>query len=495
VAARARRGDKPASPSQVVSEVKQAFQAWKDVTTQAQLLDQIARGKGPRPVLPAEQQSANSREYEDLQAMSPSPWGYVICEQMTQALFVEGHRPSQQNPDLAVDEEEGNSPAWDQLWQPNQMDSQQVPIYHGAFETGASYVLALPGRDPLTGEPRTVFKGKSSKRMVAFYDDDFDDDFPSFAIEGVPQKTEKGDPGFALRYYDDTHWHTLSTDEDGDAIEYTGESTPHNAGRPPIVRYANRPDLEGGYLSEIEPLIPVLGRIDQDVFDRLVVQRFGAWVIRWVSGLKKPATPAETAEYELALKVSHLLVSEDPNTKFGTMAASSLDGYILAREHDMRDLAAISQVPPHWLTGAMVNLSAEALAAAEAAYMRKIDLCKHTFGEKHELLLRLGAKMSNLPGVTDFGAEVQWKDTESRSLVQAATALGILTKQLQIPPELLWGRIPGWTAQMTKRAKGIMADGEWVRLMAGMGLNADGSVVAPTPAPAAAGPKPPIRVS
>lgn len=477
----------------MVGEVKQAFQQWKEVTTQAKLLDQVARGKGPRPVLPREQANLNSREYEDLQSMSPSPWGYVVCEQMTQALFVEGHRPSQ-DPDRVDDEEQGNSQAWDQLWQPNRMDSQQVPVYHGAFVTGASYVLALPGKDPLTGEPRTVFKGKSSKQMVAFYDEDLDDELPSFAIEGTPQANGE-DPGFALRYYDDTHWHTLWADEDGDKIEYTGESFPHNAGRPPIVQYANRPDLEGGYLSEIEPLIPVLGRIDQDVFDRLVVQRFGAWVIRWVSGLKKPATPEAQAEYELALKVSHLLVSEDPNTTFGTMAASSLDGYILAREHDMRDLAAISQVPPHWLTGAMVNLSAEALAAAEAAYMRKIDLCKHIFGERHELLLRLGAKMSGLPGVTDFGAEVQWKDTESRSLVQAATALGILTKQLQIPPELLWGRIPGWTAQMTKRAKQIMADGEFVRLLAGMGLNADGSVVAPTPAPAAPGPKPPIRVS
>lgn len=78
----------------------------------------------------------------------------------------------------------------------------------------------------------------------------------------------------------------------------------------------------------------------------------------------------------------------------------------------------------------MSNLSAEALAAAEAGLMRKVEGIQHTFGESWEQALRLAGR-----------------DTGSRSLAQTADALGKMVEMLGIPARGLWPRIPGVTQQ------------------------------------------------
>jgi len=79
---------------------------------------------------------------------------------------------------------------------------------------------------------------------------------------------------------------------------------------------------------------------------------------------------------------------------------------------DIRDLAAVSQTPPHHLLGHVANLSAEALAAAEAGLTRKVTERKHAFGESWEQTLRLAAyMMGDEEGAADFKAQVpKWID-------------------------------------------------------------------------------------
>ena len=60
----------------------------------------------------------------------------------------------------------------------------------------------------------------------------------------------------------------------------------------------------------------------------------------------------------------------------------------------------------------------------------------------------------------DFTAEVRWADMESRSLSQVADALGKLSTMLGVPAQVLWDRIPGWTAQDTTKAKQLLDDGD-----------------------------------
>jgi len=238
----------------------------------------------------------------------------------------------------------------------------------------------------------------------------------------------------------------------------------HGAGVCPVVRYTNRFDLEGRSAGEIEPFIPVLGKIDQTSFDRLVVQRFASWIVRTIAGMSvfdtAEATDSTTDQVKMRLKVEDMLVAEDPDTRFGSLPATPLDGFIRAHESDLTTLAAVSQTPAYELLGQLANLSAEALAAARASLTAKSDERKHTLGEQHEQLIRLGLHLAgDAEGAADFSAQVRWADTTIRSLAQAVDAYGKLTQMLGYPAEALWAKVPGMTQQDIDEAKVIAERG------------------------------------
>lgn len=154
-----------------------------------------------------------------------------------------------------------------------------------------------------------------------------------------------------------------------------------------------------------------------------------------------------------------MLVAEDADTKFGTLDSTPLDGFIAAHDADVRALAALSQSPAHELIGQMANLSAEALAAAEASLTRRVTRLKHPLGEAWEQTLRLAGKvMGNEDAAKDFASEMHWRDMESRSMAQAADALGKMATMLGVPVEILWEKLPGFTQTDVERAKALLEE-------------------------------------
>lgn len=161
----------------------------------------------------------------------------------------------------------------------------------------------------------------------------------------------------------------------------------------------------------------------------------------------------------MRLKVDDLLVAEDADTRFGSLPATPLDGFIKAYEADLTALAATSQTPAFELLGQMANMSAEALAAAKASQTAKADERKHQFGEAHERLIRLACHVAgDADGAADFRAQVRWADTSIRSLAQAVDALGKMAQMLGFPPELLWAKVPGFTQLDVDEAKARAAE-------------------------------------
>lgn len=395
-----------------------------------------------------------TKEYKELAGRSQTPWLGLVVTAVAQALYVEGYR-------RAREPEDATPWSW---WQANRLDARQIAVHRAALAYGLSYATCLPGRSD-QGEPMPVMRGVSPRRMVTFYRDESEDDWPAYAFRADPAKVD-GNPGFSVRVYDEEEVYYLQIAGDLTAAPTWIESRAHGIGVCPVVRFANMLDLEGRADGEVEPFIPVAARIDQTTFDRLVVQRFASWVVRTIAGMSKPeqiegeSESDYIARQKLRLKAEDILVAEDPDTKFGSLPATPLDGFIKAKEADVRDLAAVTQTPPHHLLGQMANLSAEALAAAEASLSRKVEERKHTFGESHEQWLRLAATvMGDGESARDVEAQVRWRDMESRSLAQAADALGKLAQMLQVPVEMLWEKIPGWTQQDVDRAKALAEQG------------------------------------
>lgn len=413
-----------------------------------------------------------NEEYENLRTLSPNPFAGLIVTTVAQTAYVEGIR----RPGV-----KGTLSAW-ATWQRNGWDARQTPVHRAAIGMGQSYGVVMPGIDPLTGTKMSRMIGKSSKSMAAFFDTN-DDEWCTIAIEAHPlsQRTDFGgvvQAGWTVTIYDAYVNHHLSVRGNGSTAEdWTYISfEEHGMPVPPVARLANRLDLDGVATGEIEPVLPLLRRVDQDVFDRLIVQRFGAWQVRYIAGMAKPSSSTEAAAEKLRLRIEDILVSTNEKTQFGVLPASPLNPLTQVTDADLRILSAVTQMPPHHLLGLSSNLQAEALAAAEAGLQRKSFDFRVNAGEFHERMARLTAMADgDMATAAAWDLQVRWKDTESRSMTQAADALGKLAVQLKVPLEMLWERIPGWTDTDVQRAKELVEDGTFEQLLQDVmsGVNQD----------------------
>jgi hypothetical protein len=144
--------------------------------------------------------------------------------------------------------------------------------------------------------------------------------------------------------------------------------------------------------------------------------------------------------------------------RLGEFAETTLDGYLRSREATLKYAATLSQTPVHELIGELVNLSAEALAAAEAGRERKVDERKTGMGESHEQTLQVVGRLMGVAIPDD--AQVVWRDTSARAFGAVVDGLGKLAQMLQIPPQELWDRIPGVDQQDVRRFRAAAAQGD-----------------------------------
>lgn len=418
-------------------------------------------------------------EYENLRALSPNAFGGLIVTTMSQMAVLEGmSRPGTT----------GVLPVWE-TFRRNRWNSRAAAVHRGALGQAVAYGIVMPGEDPLTGSKMSRMLTRSAERMSAFYDND-DDEWPVIAIEAVPRYESvlgtgaRQRTGWSVQVYDEYVTHRLTCKGNGlarDDWEYI-DHVEHNMPVPPVARCANRLDIDGNATGEIEPVLPLLRRLDQDTFDRLINQRFGAWQVRYIAGMAKPDSKSEQAAQALKLRVEDLLVSSSAETKFGVLPAGNIENQIKATDHDLRLLSAIAQMPPHHLLGLSSNLQSEALAAATEGLQRRSAEFRVNAGEFHEQMARLVAMAEgDFVTAAAWDLRTRWKDTESGSMSQAADALGKLALQLGVPIEMLWERLPGWTDDDVQRAKELVEDGSLERLLAELAGETDGEQVQEPP--------------
>lgn len=354
-----------------------------------------------------------------------------------------------------------NAAAW-QLWQFNQMDARQAEIYSAAVKYGVSYVVVEPGAD------YPIFRPRSPRQLIATYADPQVDRWPEYALETWIDTTN-AEPRRRGLLIDDTHMWPLDlspvmppgqqySDNQARRVIFelntngVGEPTKHGAtwnGRPvcPVIRYVNRRDSEDLVDGEIERLIKEQRAINEVNFDRLIVGRFGAFpqtvISRWES------MPEDVTQVLKASMRRVWAFDEDVNAT--RLPAASVDGYNALIEALEVHVAMRAQVSPAYITGKMVNLSAEALAAAEANQQRKLTAMRESHGESHEQLLQLASVMHGDGDASiDDGAEVVWRDTEARSFAAIVDGITKIGQALAAgyPIEPLLPLVPGLTQQM-----------------------------------------------
>jgi hypothetical protein len=440
------------SRAEAIKLVKdELYPAWQQQRDHLDRIDCWYRWQQEEIVLPR----GATAELRHLAALSKVPWLGLVVTAAAQAMYVDGFRSKlDATADADSDGEPGeveDSPPW-RTWLVNAMDRRQIAIHRSMLAYGLSYATVLPGRDPLTGDRQSVIRGVSPRKMHAVYEDVAEDDWPQSAMRVV---SSKGDDHL-VRLYDDEAVHTLRiSGYAASSVEYDGPPALHNAGVVPVVRYCNQLDLDGRTPGEVEPFIPLAAKINKTSYDRMLVQHYNSWKVRYVTGMAEPDGEEEANRTKLRLRQDDILIAEDPDTKFGQLDETGLQGFIAAHTADIETLAAASQTPTHELTGKLANLSADSLAAARANLNQKITERQKAAGAAHAQTLKLAAALDGHDDYArDHTARVTWQDMEIRSMSQAADAL-VKISALGVPSKALWGRIPGveksdvdeWVAQ------------------------------------------------
>ena len=351
--------------------------------------------------------------------------------------------------------------AWS-IWKANAMNADAELVQTDALVTGSGFVLIQPDDDP--GNPTgvdicaespfeaTVLYAPGSRRdRIAGYKrfsaDTSPFPWPAWLGEPVAGTTE-----------------VLIT-PDLIVTWYAGSSEPvieeNPAGMVGMVELVPQPRTSGPPRSELTSAIRIQDRINTTLFNRLVSTDYTAFRQIWATGIKlarqvltytDPDT-GDTATTEAVVKpfdvgANRLLASENPNAKFGSFPGDPLAGFLQAVEQDVDQLAAITQTPTYYFRP-MVNLSADAIKAAEAGLVAKVNRRMAHIGEGWEEVMRTALAMGGKAGA---GGDVIWKDPEVRSLAQLVDAL-VKMRTLGVPIEALWGQYGATPAEIEQWRK------------------------------------------
>jgi SPP1 Gp6-like portal protein len=418
------------------------------------VLRRYATGKQAMPlVIPQDA----PREVHEMARISRINAIAIVINSLVESLFVDNLRVTEDGDD---GKNQVTAPIW-KTWQRNRLDRGQSGLYRAVFQYGYGYMVLTAGK------PTPVIRPMSPRTMTALYNDT-NDDWPELALE----RRRKRD---TFRLYDSTHVYSLGYDTKIKRFALISLAE-HGSPYCPVVRYRDVEDLDiddepisqivtrmgtrGDNMTDmvagqVAPLMTLQDQLDVTTFTLKSAEWYSSFRQRWVVGWT-PANPSD--KVKSAASQLWTFDNEPDEVKLGEFAQTTLDGYLSSRDSTAKFIATLSQTPVHELIGELVNLSAEALAAAEAGRDRKVGERQTGMGESHEQLAQAAGLLQGVDVPDDL--EVVWRDTSARAFGALVDGLGKLAAQLQIPVEALWERIPGVTLQEIRRWKKLREEGD-----------------------------------
>lgn len=236
----------------------------------------------------------------------------------------------------------------------------------------------------------------------------------------------------------------------------------------PLVELANRSRLKGPPRSEIANVAPLQDAINTLWCHLMTAADEMALPARAVLGMDQPTKPILDAEGEVIgeeelplqkFRHDRLLWLEKQGAQIAEFSAADLSNYTKVIEVAVQHLAAQTRTPPHYLLGQMVNISADALTAAESGLVAKVQERQRFFGASLREVMRLEALANGETARAEALSmgSVVWRDAQYRSEAVYADAL-TKYKAVGVPDEGLWEKIPGVDLDVIKRWKAMRDD-------------------------------------
>ncbi|MFD9442168.1 phage portal protein [Streptomyces sp. NPDC060001] len=395
-----------------------------EVTPGLDTLKKFAEGKAPLPHVPG----IDPREIAEWMKDARTNWTSLVLDSPVERLGVDGFRfgGSEDDQDSVKADEDAH-----RIWRENGMKADSGLVHYGALSQRRAFVLVEKGDDGrpvLTHEtPRQVVveHAQGSRRKLAAGLKMWRDDWTgnTRATLWTPEKvygfvTKSEAPAFSGNSASLRGW-------DAFALPNSRESEALNALKAvPLIPFINRRNRRVEGFAEHEDILSIQNRINLSLINLIAAMKYGAFRQRWAAGLEVDEDPVTRQKIEpFKLDIKKLWTVDDPEVKFGEFSATDLVPYVRAVEAAVQDLAAISRTPPHYLIGAVVNVSGDALKAAETGLVAKVRDRQTGFGESWENVLRLAFRvLGDEKKATAYDLETVWRDPESRTVSELADA-------------------------------------------------------------------------
>ncbi|HEX4399673.1 MAG TPA: phage portal protein [Trebonia sp.] len=388
--------------------------------------------------------TAERRTFQTFLAESHANWCELVVNAVAERLKVVGFR---------FGSKDDSDAAW-AIWQANSLDADASLVLKDALVQGSAFMLVQPDDDNPSG---VCISGESAMQATVLYE------------PGSRRKRIAGYKRFPV-----DPWVNMEMSEfaEGSLLTATGSQVevlilpdeiytwlpgssqpsvePNPAGFVGLIEIVPQPRTLGPGRSELHSAVSIQDRIHTTIFNRLVATDYGAFRQIWATGIKiarqvikddDTATGGTVTSRVVArpfdVGANRLLANEAPDGKFGSFPESTLAGYLSSVTQDVQQLAAITQTPPHYLLGQMVNLAADAIKAAETGLVSKCGERSRYAGESFEEVMRCAFTLTGSAAAADTSAEVVWADMETRSEGQRVDAL-VKMATLGVPREILW---------------------------------------------------------
>lgn len=388
----------------------------------ADLLDAYAKGNHRLPnASPSAQQA-----YRDFQKKSRSNYPSLIVEAPRELLQVSGFRTA------AVDDEIGDSEAW-RIWQANSLDADSGLVHGAALTMGDAYVIVGDVDDEIGAplitpeDPRQVITAHDPARprkVIA-------------ALKLYYDPAEGGDMAYLFTFNESGRVEVrqafreradhLGVDNFApEGFSWVGDVQTLSTNRIPVVRFRNRPSMNGSTMGEFEDVLDAVDRINHMTFDRMVIAAVQAFKQRAIKG-DLPTHDADgnpinyAGMFEPGPDALWLLPE---GTEMWESSQVDLNGILAAAKDDVRNLAAVTRTPPHYLLGDFTNASAEAAALARMGLENKVLDRMREYGESWETVMSLAFEFAgDVERARRSDNEVIWNPPHRYSLAERADAI------------------------------------------------------------------------
>lgn len=413
-----------------------------------QRFDNYYRGEHPLAFATPEFQAAFGGLFRDFS----DNWCGVVVDSTAERLEVRGFR--------ADGAREDDRASWD-LWRQQNLDTESNLAFIESLVTGRAFALVWAGDNgaEITFEhPEQAIvayePGSRTRRRYALkaWAEDGWDMATLYTVDEVWKFQRKGSGEWKPREVPNELWPLT-----------------HSLGSVPMVELANRPRLKGEPASELAPVVPMQDAVNLLWSHLMTASDYAAFPQRMILGAERPIEPIMDANGnvtgERAVPVERFRVSrigwlEDPNAKLAEWSAADLSNYTKVIEQAVQHIAAQTKTPPDYLLGSMVNISGDALTAAERSLVSKVRERQQYFGGALREVMRLGhiANDNPLAAAQIAQGRVMWRDPQYRTESEHVDAL-MKMKALGVPDEAIWERLPDTDQVEIERWKAMQADG------------------------------------